>query len=150
MTVQSSSTGRVSVGLLAALLAATVLHGSDGPVLVDPASLPALECRDAKGTVTVPASAIRKTSKSVSKPELVSRVDPVWPEGRHRLGVVVLESVIDSRGRVCAVRVLKAPEAQIGAAAAEALEKWRFRPALEHGRAVAVRFYFTMNLHPEH
>lgn len=116
-----------------------------------PAGLPPVECVDAKsGAMVVPDAEIVSVGRLDEPPVVIERVAPEWPPGRHRLGVVVIESVIDRSGAVCAVRVLKAPEPELGAAAAAALRRWRFSPGKVAGRPVAVRHLFTVNLHPGH
>ena len=109
---------------------------------------PPLECVDAKSRVVVPASAIRQVGQGVSPPERIERIEPVWPEGVQQFGVIILETVIDSSGRVCAIRTLKAPSKGMGEAVAAALRATRFRPARFKGQAVPVRYILTVNPHP--
>lgn len=104
---------------------------------------------DAKGKVIVPASAIRRVGPEVSRPERIAPVQPVWPKEVRLLGVSILETVIDETGSVCAVRVLKAPSEDMGEAVAASLRASRFEPARFRGRAVAVRYVFTVYPHPQ-
>jgi hypothetical protein len=110
---------------------------------------PPLECVDAKGRIVVPASKIRQVGPGVSKPEIVYQVQPVWPEGVRTWGAIVLEAVIDSSGGVCAVRVLTTPSEEIGEAVVAALRATWFKPARSKGQAVPVRYFLTVNPHPQ-
>jgi TonB family protein len=84
----------------------------------------------------------------VQPPELLDHVRPSYPprardEGRE--GDVILQAVIDVEGAVRAITVLRVPKAceDFAAAAVEAVQRWRYRPALApSGRPVPV--YFTI------
>lgn len=110
---------------------------------------PPLECVDAKGKVVVPASEIRQVDQSVSRPEMIQKVRPEWPKGVRRLGTIIAEAVIDSSGRVCAVRILRAPSKELGEAVVAALRATRFRPARSKGKAVPVHYFVTLHPHPQ-
>jgi protein TonB len=60
-------------------------------------------------------------------------------------GTVIVEAIIDKSGAVTAVRVLKPLPMGLDNAAAEAVKKWRFKPATLNGRPVAVYFVLTVN-----
>jgi hypothetical protein len=108
-----------------------------------------LECIDAKGRTVVPAAKIRQVGQGVSRPEVIQRFQPVWPEGVQRLGAIIVESVIDTSGSICATRILRTPSKEMGEAVVTALRATRFRPARMKGQAVPVRYILTVNLHPE-
>jgi TonB family protein len=110
---------------------------------------PPLECVDAKGKVTVPASSIRQVGPGVSRPEMIQRVQPVWPEGTRPFGTTILEAVIDTSGKVCAVRILRTPSKAMGEAVVAALRASRFRPARSKGQAVPVHYVLTVHPHPQ-
>jgi TonB family protein len=57
-------------------------------------------------------------------------------------GRVILLLEIDYKGRVVSVRVLKDPGAGLGAAAATALKRARFVPAMVDGEAVDARLHY--------
>ena len=63
------------------------------------------------------------------------------------MGTTVLEAVIDSSGRVCAVRALKAPSPEIGKAFEAALREARFKPARLDGKPVPVWYSLTVYPH---
>jgi periplasmic protein TonB len=73
---------------------------------------------------------------------------PVWPQGRVRLrSVILIESIIDRRGRVCATRLLKG-RGPLAESALSALKQWKFEPARQNGRPVPVYFYLAVNICP--
>jgi len=80
----------------------------------------------------------------VRPPELTQRIEPSYPEPARiaRIeGRVILQAVIDERGAVEDVRVLRSVPT-LDAAAVAAVRQWRYRPALLEGRPV--RVYFTV------
>jgi protein TonB len=82
-----------------------------------------------------------RVTRAVLIPE--SRALPKYPDlaRRARLqGTVILLIVIESDGSVGEVQVVRAPDQRWGfdLAAIEAVKRWRYRPALMNGRAVAV------------
>ena len=72
---------------------------------------------------------------------------PVYPmiaRQAHLQGVVILEAVLDAQGRVESVRVLRSIP-QLDRAAVDAVQQWRFTPALLNGQAVPVVMTVTVN-----
>ena len=72
---------------------------------------------------------------------------PVYPtiaKQAHLQGVVILEAVLDARGQVESVRVLRSIP-QLDQAAVDAVRQWRFTPALLNGQAVPVVMTVTVN-----
>lgn len=129
----------LSSAVLALLLGLAPANG-------DLQKLPPLECVDAKGKVVLPAAKIQRVGPGVSRPEMVQRVQPVWPQGVRVLGTTILEAVIDASGAVCAVRILKAPSKDIGELVAAALRASKFSPARIKDRAVPVYYVLTVTL----
>ncbi len=83
----------------------------------------------------------------VSEPDLISRVEPGYPELARRAriqGKVILRAIIKKDGTVSDIEVLKEPAANLGfsKSAMEAVKQWRYRPATQNGRPVDV--YFTV------
>lgn len=75
------------------------------------------------------------------KPELIQRVNPVYPEMARRAGLqgqVLVAFIVTREGRVAEPRVLKGPEI-FRAAALEAVRQFLFEPAMQNDRGVAVR-----------
>jgi TonB family protein len=84
----------------------------------------------------------------VQSPVLTTRVDPLYPEAARRLhlsGLVILQAVIDTSGRVDDLRVTRSAGALLDSAAIAAIEKWIYRPATLHGRAVKVFLTVTVD-----
>lgn len=85
---------------------------------------------------------------AVLKPELIHRVDPRYPEAARmaRLqGTVVLQAVIDEKGRVTDVQIVKSMPLGLDQASVNAVRQWRFRPATLHGRPVKVYYSLTID-----
>ena len=75
------------------------------------------------------------------KPKLIQRVNPVYPEMARRAGLqgqVMVLFIVTREGRVAEPQVLKGPEI-FRAAALEAVRQFRFKPAMQNDRAIAVR-----------
>jgi periplasmic protein TonB len=85
-------------------------------------------------------------------PRLLTSVEPVYSgEARRRgiSGIVVLEIVIESDGRVSAGRVLKPLPFGLPQAAIDAVGKWRYSPAIDRGRPVRALQQVTVKFGPE-
>jgi len=83
----------------------------------------------------------------VERPEILRRVDPVYPGDVRRMrieGTGILELVINEKGRVCTVRVLRGLIPSIDRAMVEATRQWTFRPARLRGKPVAVAYVVTI------
>jgi TonB family protein len=79
----------------------------------------------------------------VIRPEVIesSRVIPVYPEEAQRAGLeglVVLKVVIDERGRVGDVEVMRSVGHGFDEAAVAAVRQWKFRPATRNGKPIKV------------
>ncbi len=110
-------------------------HG-DGPV--GPAAEP---------SVPVDPSPIH-LSFGMTKPEVVHQVQPRYSEMARKAGVqgtVIVEAVIDEQGRVTNERLIRGLPMGLDQAALEAIQQWRFKPALLDGRPVKVYFTLTVN-----
>jgi TonB family protein len=71
------------------------------------------------------------------KPEIVTRVAPVYPPAAQRgniEGVVVAYVRVDAEGAVRSVKIRRSPHELLSDAAEEALLKWRFRPRVKDGK----------------
>lgn len=87
----------------------------------------------------------------VTPPELLERVPARWPEtAQGLLGIVIVQTVIDAEGNVCAARTLKTLEGpvgeELGEAAVAAVKQWRFHPAIINGKAAPVFFSLTVRI----
>lgn len=83
-----------------------------------------------------------------------SGVKPVYPEAALRAGLeglVVLEAIVDERGRVGdKIKVVRRLGHGFDEAAVAAVRQWRFRPATRNGKPIKVRriFPFLFRLQP--
>ncbi|HEX3557135.1 MAG TPA: energy transducer TonB [Thermoanaerobaculia bacterium] len=87
-------------------------------------------------------------SFGMTKPEIVHQVQPRYSEIARRAGVqgtVIVEAVIDEQGRVTNERLIRGLPMGLDRAALEAIQEWRFKPALLDGRPVKVYFTLTVN-----
>ncbi|MEP6801947.1 MAG: TonB family protein [Acidobacteriota bacterium] len=91
------------------------------------------------------------SDEPLQPPELLSKVNPVYPEIARRAGVegtVVLDAQIGQNGRVEDVQVLRGLPLGLSEAASEAVRHWQYRPARGRSGAVpshkTVRIVFTL------
>ncbi|MFL6198275.1 MAG: energy transducer TonB [Thermoanaerobaculia bacterium] len=85
---------------------------------------------------------------AVKKPEILVKTQPRYTELARRAnveGVVILKAVIDERGYVTDLEVLKDLPMGLDKAAIDAVRTWRFKPATLHDRPVKVYFNLTVN-----
>lgn len=83
----------------------------------------------------------------IKRPIKIVNVDPVYPEiarAARKEGVVILEVVIATDGRVDSVRVLRGVP-MLDQAAVAAVQLWRFEPARLNGQVVPVVMTVTVN-----
>lgn len=85
---------------------------------------------------------------AVLKPEVLVRTEPRYTELARRArveGVVVIRAVIDERGYVTDVQLLRGQPMGLDQSAMDAVKTWRFKPATLHGQPVKVYFNLTVN-----
>ena len=100
-----------------------------------------------------PAEPIR-VGGNISLPENTRRVEPQYPAVARAAsvsGIVILEAVIGSDGRIADVKVLRSVPL-LDDAAIEAVRQWEYTPTLLNGVPVSVIMTVTLNfqlsLHP--
>lgn len=84
----------------------------------------------------------------VTRPEKIGGEAPVYTEmaRQSRLqGVIILEAIIDERGDVANVRILKGLPMGLDKAAVSAVSGWKFKPATRNGVPVKVYYVLTVN-----
>jgi protein TonB len=59
--------------------------------------------------------------------------------------VVIVQAIIDKQGTVTDVKVLKPLPMGLDKAAADAVAKWKFKPATLNGKPVDVYYNLTVN-----
>jgi periplasmic protein TonB len=80
-------------------------------------------------------------------PTKIVNVNPIYPQlaqAAHKEGVVILEAVIDARGNVTTVKVLRSIQL-LDHAAVEAVRQWRFTPTLLNGEPVPIVMTVTVD-----
>jgi protein TonB len=78
----------------------------------------------------------------VSAPVLISKVEPEYSEEARRAkfsGSVLLSVVVDVNGIPRDIRVVRTLGLGLDEKAIEAVQRWRFRPGMRRGKAVAVQ-----------
>jgi protein TonB len=109
-------------------------YGKADEIAADPSSV-----RPYSGGV-VPAARLSAQPRILELPKIQ------YPPQARRDGLegqVTLVLRVDARGAVTAVRVVDAPSAELGAAAAEGARRFRFSPALLAGEPVETEIRFT-------
>src|SRR5258706_6827036 len=84
----------------------------------------------------------------VSRPEVLLTTKPQYTELARRArisGVVIVEAVIDEQGNVTETRVLKGLPMGLSKAAVDAVQTWKFKPAILEGKPVPVYYVLTVN-----
>ena len=95
----------------------------------------------------VPDGPIR-VGGDVKPPEKVTAPQPQYTEIARKArisGVVIVEAIIDKAGNVTNVKVLKGLPMGLDDAAADAVKKWKFKPATLNGKPVSVIYNLTVN-----
>lgn len=88
-----------------------------------------------------------KVGGAVLPPQKIYAPQPLYTEearqGRIQ-GVVILEAIIDAKGNVREVKILKGLPMGLSESAVETARQWRFKPATKEGKPVAVYFNLTV------
>lgn len=95
-----------------------------------------------------PRDEIVRFNGTMTKPVQLSGRQPRYTELARRAGIqgtVILEAIIDKKGRVSNVRVLKGLPMGLDAEAVSAVQEWIFEPARMDGRPVSVYYTLTVN-----
>ncbi len=85
---------------------------------------------------------------AVTRPVVVSRTEPRYTELARKArieGVVIVKAVIDERGYVTDVQLVRGQPMGLDKAAMDAVKTWRFTPATLHGVPVKVYFNLTVS-----
>jgi len=85
-------------------------------------------------------------SGGVTPPEKIKDAAPVYPREAQVSGLgglVVLEALIDTRGNVLDIEVVRSVP-QLDGAAVEAVSKWKYRPATKDGAPIPVLLTVTL------
>jgi protein TonB len=94
-----------------------------------------------------PPPKVVRVGGNLSAPELLRRVNPVYPELAREArvhGVVILEARVNTRGRVAALKVLRG-QPLLDEPAMAAVRQWRYRPLLLNGEPTEFILTVTVN-----
>jgi len=84
----------------------------------------------------------------VVAPELVWAPDPVFPNGQEKGGEVVVSCVIDVEGHPKQLVVVRHLGDAFDKNAVDAIEQYRFKPAISLGKPVPVQVNIEVNFPP--
>ena len=90
---------------------------------------------------------VARHAGDVKAPVALHRAEPNYTEAARKArlaGVVVVEAIIDERGNVDNVRVIKGLPAGLSEEAEKAVRRWKFKPGTLNGKAVATIFNLTV------
>jgi periplasmic protein TonB len=94
-----------------------------------------------------PAQTLVRPGGAIKEPKRISGLPPEYPRiarDAHKEGVVILEAIIDERGEVGRIKVLRS-EPLLDQAAITAVRQWRYTPTLLNGVPVSVLMTITVN-----
>jgi TonB family protein len=101
------------------------------------------------GTTTRAQGKQADKDKDVTKPVLINKVNPTYPEEAKKdkiQGEVILEAMIGQDGKVLDVTVKKSPDDRLSKSAMEAVKQWTFQPAKDaKGNVIKVKTTLTVN-----
>ena len=93
------------------------------------------------------APSVFRVGQGIREPRRIAGTSPEYPliaRSARKQGVVILEAVINERGTIERVKVLKS-EPLLDAAAIAAVKDWRYTPTLLNGVPVSVLMTITIN-----
>lgn len=127
------------------------------PIVVEDIELPDVDLSDVDAVVfgaesipSIPGGMGRwpmKVGGGVLPPQKIYTPQPVYTEEARLAriqGVVILEAIIDEKGAVQQVRVLKGLPQGLSESAVETAKQWTFKPATLDGQPVPVYFNLTV------
>ena len=91
---------------------------------------------------------LKHVGGGVSSPELIFKVDPEFSEEARRakfMGIVTVNLIVNPNGRPENVHVLRGVGMGLDEKAVAAVKQYRFRPAKENGKPVAVEMNVEVN-----
>jgi len=145
--------------VLVCLSAYAAVHSLAGTWHVDPVPVPppvapfSPDELPPKGPAPEPSSEPMRWSPGMSRPVPLSTPRAHYTEVARRAGVqgvVIIEAVIDEKGRVEDMRVLKGLPLGLDQQAVEAVRTWRFKPATRDHKPVKVYYTLLVNFNRKH
>jgi protein TonB len=113
----------------------------EGPVVV-------IELPDPPPPPPDPPPTIVTADFEIAAPTIEYRVEPRYTEPARRAGiegVVILELIIDTEGRVESVNALRGLPLGLTKSAIDAVKQWQFEASTYKGNPVSVRYILTIN-----
>ena len=104
-----------------------------------PTNLPAATSVAALGAAPPPAAPVR-VGGDIKRPEILKRVDPVYPaiaKAARVSGMVIVEAIIARDGSIKDAKVIRSVP-MLDQAALDAVQQWRYTPTLLNGQPVEV------------
>jgi hypothetical protein len=136
---------RAGILLWLSLLASSAAPAETSPGGTPPA--PPTSAPTVSGVSDADAPEPIQITGDVKPPVLLRQVAPRLTESERSSGLLVLEGVINTRGRVESVKILKdETDPRIGPLYAAAFKKWRYGPATLAGKPVRVFLTLSMNI----
>jgi TonB family protein len=84
---------------------------------------------------------IQRVGSGISAPTVIRRVEPQYTDEARQarvVGTVILQAVIQTNGTADIVKVVKPLPLGLTQSALEAIQQWRFRPAVQNGKEIPV------------
>jgi len=112
--------------------------------------------KSSSASPSVPATASARKSEILEVPEdyaddqVIHRVRPVYPKqarGRKLQGTVVLEAIVDKKGKVNSLQLVTG-DPVLAQAAADAVKQWRYKPYSHNGDPAEFQTRVTVDFHP--
>ncbi|HTD22112.1 MAG TPA: energy transducer TonB [Terriglobales bacterium] len=91
--------------------------------------------------------------ENVSAPKSIHTPDPEYSEDARRAGIagdVILWLVVDEKGKVVRIRVVRCLGSGLDGSAVQAVSEWTFEPAMRNGEPVAVQLNVDVTFHLYH
>jgi len=124
-----------------------------GLAMTKMAAAPHMDLQTSGGTSGEPGSSQNiggapRIGNEVLAPSVLSKVEPEYSEaarGAGLQGTVVVSMVVDEEGNTKDLKVIQALGLGLDQKAIEAFQKWKFRPGMADGHAVAVQATLQVN-----
>ncbi len=91
---------------------------------------------------------VYRVGGGVSAPQVLFKVDPEYSEEARKAkysGTVLIQVIVDPSGKARDIKVVKSVGLGLDEKAIEAVSKWKFKPGLRNGQAVAVKATIEVN-----
>lgn len=96
------------------------------------------------------APRVGRVASGVSAPVLLKSVVPKFTEAARRAkfeGNCLISTVVDAHGMPQNIKIVRSLEYGLGEQAAEAVSRYRFKPAMKNGTPIPVMMYVQVDFH---